>query len=81
MVKDNAIKSIFRLHEFSLFLEKNVNNPLEKKLLLSLGVDISPDDTKSLVFKVWDFMSLDTYSEYAKDKLTGGSASEARSIN
>ena len=53
-------------------MDKNVTNPIDKKYLLSLGVDNFQDGAKAIIFKIWDFHNLIDYSEYTKDKLTGG---------
>ena len=49
-------------------MEKNVSNAMNNKYLLSLGYDDritddnpgNPPET-ALVFKIWDFISLDNY--------------------
>lgn len=57
-------------------MDKNVENPLNNKYLLSLGEDEIIDQSsgavaqKALVFKIWDFISLDNYS--SKTGITGG---------
>jgi hypothetical protein len=51
-----------------LYLDKNVENLLGNKYLLSLGYDdqIDPQTgsvlSTALVFKIWDFISLDSKS-------------------
>ena len=54
------------MHARVLFMDKNVENPLNNKYLLSLGEDEIIDQSsgavaqKALVFKIWDFISLDS---------------------
>jgi hypothetical protein len=53
-----------------LFLDKNVENLMRNKYLLSLGYDdyydIQTGQIKetALVFKIWDFISLDSKYNY-----------------
>ena len=69
-MKEMQVKSEFKVHKSVLYLDKNVDNLLGNKYLLSLGYDEQIDpNTKSvlqtaLVFKIWDFISLD--SKYCK---------------
>jgi len=49
-----------------LFLDKNIENPIGNKFLLSLGYDYRVDPNtgqageQALVFKIWEFISLDS---------------------
>jgi hypothetical protein len=60
------VKFEFKVHRSVLFLDKNVDNLLGNKYLLSLGYDDQIDPTNgsvlstALVFKIWDFPSLDS---------------------
>lgn len=50
---------------------------MDNKYLLTLGYDDKSQDGNivetALVFKIWDFISLDNYSQYRGDTPTGGS--------
>ena len=65
-MKEMQVKSEFKVHKSVLYLDKNVENLLGNKYLLSLGYDeqIDPNNgavlQTALVFKVWDFISLDS---------------------
>ena len=65
------------LHNKVLYLDKNVTNPMDRKFLMSLGIDYKIDpETKAIlsevmVFKIWDILNLDTYPVDAN--LSGGS--------
>ena len=54
------------MHARVLVMDKNIENPLNNKYLLSLGEDEIIDQStgavsqKALVFKIWDFISLDS---------------------
>jgi len=58
-------------------MEKNVDNAMTNKYLLSLGYDDKVQDGNivetALVFKIWDFICLDNYSQYRDSNPTGGS--------
>lgn len=65
LMKEMQVKSEFKIHSSVLFLDKNVDNFMGNKFLLSLGYDQNVDmntgtvsDTY-LVFKIWEFVSLD----------------------
>lgn len=80
-MKGNQVKTEYRIHRSVLYLDKNVDNFLKNKYILSLGYDdyIDPQSGKvtdtALVFKIWDFMSLDDYPQATnKGGLTGGCA-------
>ena len=67
LMKGNQVKTEFKIHRSVLFLDKNVDNFMKNKYILSLGYDDlldpqtgSPVET-ALVFKIWDFMSMDDY--------------------
>ena len=63
LMKEMRVKSEFKLHNSVLYLEKNVVNYKNQKFILSLGYDSIIEDAKptnALVFKVWDFISLDS---------------------
>ena len=68
------------IHNKVLYLDKNVTNPMEKKFLMSLGIDYKIDvETKAIlsevmVFKIWDILNLDTYP--VDGNLSGGSVWE-----
>ena len=65
-MKEMHVKSEFKVHKSVLFLDKNVDNLMGNKYLLSLGYDDQVDGQTgqviqtALVFKVWDFISLDS---------------------
>ena len=65
LMKEMQVKSEFKIHRSVLFLDKNVDNFMGNKFLLSLGYDDSVDANTGnvlethLVFKIWDFISLD----------------------
>ena len=64
LMKEMQVKSEFKIHESVLFLDKNVDNMMGNKFLLSLGYDsnfepASGQAERLLVFKIWDFISLD----------------------
>jgi hypothetical protein len=78
-MKGNQVKTEFKIHRSVLYLDKNIDNFLKNKYILSLGYDdlIDPQSGNAvetaLVFKVWDFMSLDDYiPSNAQGSLTGG---------
>jgi hypothetical protein len=59
-------------------MEKNVDNMMDNKFVLTLGYDDKKDQDgniveTALVFKIWDFICLDNYSQYRGDTPTGGS--------
>ena len=64
-MKEMQVKSEFKVHRRVLFLDKNVDNAMGNKFLLSLGYDDNVDVATGnvgetiLVFKIWDFISLD----------------------
>jgi len=66
LMKEMQVKSEFKMHARVLFMDKNIENPLNNKYLLSLGEDEIIDQSsgavaqKALVFKIWDFISLDS---------------------
>jgi len=66
LLKGNSVKSEFKVHRSVLFLDKNVDNKMKSKFLLSLGYDDQVDHSTgnvlstALIFKVWDFISLDS---------------------
>lgn len=45
LMKDNHVKSEYKLHKNVLYLDKNVDNKLKNKYLLSLGYDEQTDET------------------------------------
>lgn len=61
-------------------MEKNIENAMNNKYLLTLGYDDRIEDGNivetALVFKIWDFICLDNYSPYRGDAPTGGSIYE-----
>lgn len=65
LMKEMQVKSEFKVHRSVLFLDKNVENAMGNKFLLSLGYDDNVDAVTGnvgetiLVFKIWDFISLD----------------------
>lgn len=64
-MKEMQVKSEFKVHRSVLFLDKNVENLMGNKYLLSLGYDDQIDANgqvlqTALVFKIWDFISLDS---------------------
>ena len=64
-MKEMKVKSEFKIHHEVVFLEKNVQNMRSQKYILSLGYDnLSPDGAdptqNALIFKIWDFISLDS---------------------
>lgn len=65
LMKEMQVKSEFKVHRSVLFLDKNVDNVMGQKFLLSLGYDDNVDAATGnvgeaiLVFKIWDFISLD----------------------
>ena len=65
LMKEMQVKSEFKVHRSVLFLDKNVENAMGNKFLLSLGYDDNVDVATGnvgetiLVFKIWDFISLD----------------------
>ena len=67
-MKEMQVKSEFKIHRSVLFLDKNVDNFMGNKFLLSLGYDDNIDMNTGnvgetvLVFKIWDFISLDRKS-------------------
>ena len=67
-MKEMQVKSEFKIHRSVLFLDKNVDNFIGNKFLLSLGYDDNIDMNTGnvgetvLVFKIWDFISLDRKS-------------------
>lgn len=78
LLKGNSVKSEFKLHKSIVYLDKNVDNRMKNKYLLSLGYDEQVDSTgnavqNALVFKIWDFISLDNYMPATSTQLTGGS--------
>ena len=79
-MKDMVVKSQYMIHNKVLYLDKNVTNPMEKKFLMSLGIDYKIDvETKAIlsevmVFKIWDILNLDTYP--VDGNLSGGSVWE-----
>ena len=63
LMKEMQVKSEFKIHRSVVFLDKNVDNLMNNKFLLSLGYDdhIEGDNVKTaLVFKIWEFISLDS---------------------
>jgi hypothetical protein len=66
LMKEMQVKSEFKVHRSVLYLDKNVENLMGNKNLLSLGYDdqIDPNSGSviqtALVFKIWDFISLDS---------------------
>lgn len=58
------VKSEFKIHTRVVYLDKNVQNVMGNKYLLSLGYDDQLDANgkveTALVFKIWDFISLDS---------------------
>ena len=69
-MKEMKVKSEFKVHNSIVYLDKNVENPVGNKFLLSLGYDeyVEPTTNENknlLLFKVWDFVSLDSkYQKY-----------------
>lgn len=65
LMKEMQVKSEFKIHSSVLFLDKNVDNFMGNKFLLSLGYDQNVDMNTGtvgdtfLVFKIWEFVSLD----------------------
>ena len=51
----------FKLHKSIVFFDKNVDNRMQSKFLLSLGYDEEVEESTknvlqtALVFKIWDF--------------------------
>lgn len=82
LMKEMQVKSEFKVHRSVLFLDKNVENAMGNKFLLSLGYDDNVDPMSGnvqetiLVFKIWDFISLD---HYVQTSLTGGTIWEKAS--
>jgi hypothetical protein len=66
LMKEMQVKSTFKVHRSVLYLDKNVENLMGNKYLLSLGYDDQIDSNSgsvvqtALVFKIWDFISLDS---------------------
>jgi len=66
LMKEMQVKSEFKIHRAVVYLDKNVQNVMGNKYLLSLGYDdrIDPNTGQitetALVFKLWDFISLDS---------------------
>ena len=63
MFKNSQVKCHFKIHTGVVFLDKNVNNPLENKYILSLGYDdrVEPEghiSERALIFKIWDYTCL-----------------------
>lgn len=79
MMKDGKVKSEFKLHRGIAYMDKNVENKFHNKYLLTLGYDDRVDLATgniletALVFKMWDFISLDSYVPATPESLTGGS--------
>ena len=67
--------SEYKLHRSVLFLDKNVDNYIGEKLLLSLGYDDRVDEQSgqiaetALVFKIWNFIELGGKHFYNFDAL------------
>lgn len=81
MMKDGKVKTEFKLHRSVAYMDKNVDNRMKNKYLLSLGYDDRYDNTgqvleTALVFKIWDFISLDSYLPATQTSLTGGTVWE-----
>lgn len=76
LMKDQSVKSKFKLHTEIVFFDKNVDNMMGNKYLLSLGYDDKIEGGKkmesALVFKIWEFVSLDDYVPHSLTNLTGG---------
>lgn len=65
-MKSNQVKSEFKIHKSVLFFDKNIDNFMKNKFLISLGYDDKFDDQgnvlqTALILKIWDFISLDDY--------------------
>lgn len=75
-MKEMQVRSEFKVHHSILFLDKYDNN--SNKFLLSLGYDQQLDASgnplqRALVFKIWEFVSLDNYlPAKGPGSLTGG---------
>jgi hypothetical protein len=81
LVKEMQVKSEFKIHRSVVYLDKNIQNVMGNKYLLSLGYDDRKDSSgnvveTALVFKIWDFISLDNYIKDPDTGLTGGSVWE-----
>ena len=76
-MKDGKVRFQYKLHRAIAYMEKNVDNAMENKYLLSLGYDDKAQDGNivetALLFKIWDFICLDNYSQYRDGNPTGGS--------
>ena len=65
-MKDMQVRCEFKVHKSVIFLDKNVDNLMGSKFLLSVGYDDHVDPATggvseaALVFKIWDFTSLDS---------------------
>lgn len=79
LMKGDQVKIEYKIHKSVLFLEKNIDNFLKNKYIVSLGIDEFNDPSQgkqesALVLKIWDFMSLDDYTPANNQgRLTGGS--------
>lgn len=78
-MKDKSVKSEYKLHNQIVYFDKNIENQLGNKYLLSLGYDDRLDQNgqkleTALIFKIWDFGSIctDVYLSKTDTRLTGG---------
>lgn len=64
LMKEMQVKSEFKIHSSVLYLDKNVENLMNNKFILSLGYDENVNEQgeteRALVFKIWEFISLDS---------------------
>ena len=59
-MKDKSVRQEYKLHNRIVYFDKNVENQLGNKYLLSLGYDDKIDQAgqkqeTALVFKIWEF--------------------------
>ena len=76
-MKGNQVKSEFKIHKAVLYFDKNIDNYLKNKYIISLGYDDPQDPSimttsPPMILKIWEFISLDDYCKDASG-MTGGS--------
>jgi len=77
LTKNLQIKSEFKIHNETFYVDKFINYQKGMKLLVSMGRDVlqgEPSD-QAYVIKLWDFQSLvhNSYIDGGRKGLTGGS--------
>ena len=66
-MKGNQVKSEFKIHRSVLFFDKNIDNYLKNKYLISLGSDDIPSNAnvqegmQTYILKIWEFINLENY--------------------